>query len=132
MSEELDQLKALSAQQPELQMLQGVVESLSDPVVVAGTDYKIIYLNVQAQFVFGYTAAELIGQHINILIPDALKEAHTEHLEEFKRHPHARAMKGGVELPARRKDGTEFKCLIQITPFTTDFGRYVPAQIRVL
>lgn len=132
MSEELEQLKALSAQQPSLQMLQGALESLADPIVIVGTDYGIRYLNEQAELVFGYNRKELLGQHINVLIPDALKESHSSHLAEFRNHPHARAMKGGVDLSARRKDSTEFKCRVQIAPLVTEFDRYVSAQIRVL
>lgn len=132
MSEELDQLKALSAQQPELQMLQGALESLSDPMVIVDTEYKIRYVNEQAELVFGYNRKDLIGNHINIIIPDSLKSAHSEHLEEFRNHPHARAMKGGAELSARRKDATELKCRVQIAPIVTEFDRYVSAQIRVL
>lgn len=132
MSEEIEQLKMLSAQQPELQMLQGALESLSDPIVIVDTAYHIRYVNEQAEFVFGYNRKELVGQHINILIPDALKEVHLGHLEEFKNHPHARAMKGGVELSARRKDTTAIRCRVQIAPIVTEFDRYVSAQIRVL
>lgn len=132
MSDDLEQLKKLAEQQPELQMLQGTLESLSDPIVIVGTDYKICYVNEQAEFVFDYDRKDLIGQHLNILIPDSLKDIHLKHLEEFKNHPHARAMKGGVELSARRKDGTDIRCRVQIAPIRTDFDRYVSAQIRVL
>lgn len=132
MSEGIDELKALAAQQPELQMLQGALESLSDPIVIVNTDYIIRYVNEQAEFVFGYNRKELIGQHINVLIPDTLKSIHLEHLAEFRNHPHARAMKGGVELSSRRKDAAEIKCRVQIAPIITDYDRYVSAQIRVL
>lgn len=132
MSEELEQLKALSAQQPSLQMLQGALESISDPVVIVDVSFVLTYVNDQAAFVFGYRQHDLVGQHINILIPDALKEMHIKHLSEFRNHPHARAMKGGTELTARRKDGSDVKCRVQITPYSTDFDSYVCAQIRVL
>src|SRR5689334_14312499 len=105
MSEELEQLKALAAQQPSLQMLQGALESLSDPVVIVDINFTLKYVNDQAAFVFGYRQHELVGQHLNILIPDSLRDTHLLHLAEFRNHPHARAMKGGMELTARRKDG---------------------------
>lgn len=132
MSEELDQLKALAKQQPSLQMLQGALESLSDPVVIVDISFTLAYANDQAAFVFGYRQHELIGQHINILLPEALKDIHLQHLTEFRNHPHPRAMKGGSELIARRKDGSDIKVRVQITPYSTDFDSYVCAQIRVL
>lgn len=132
MSNEIDELRILAAQQPELQMLQGALEYLSDPMIIVNTDYSIRYVNQQAEFVFGYSRKELIGQHINILIPDSLKSVHLEHLSEFRNHPHARAMKGGVELIARRRDASDIKCRVQIAPIVTDYDRYVSAQIRVL
>jgi len=132
LSEDIEELKALAAQQPELQMLQGALESLSDPMVIVDTDYLIRYVNQQTEFVFNYGRKELIGKHINILLPDTLKEVHLKHLQEFQDHPHARAMKGGSELRARRKSGSELRCFVKIEPIVTDFDRYVSAQIRVL
>lgn len=132
MGNELEDLKALAAEQPHLQMVLGALESLSDPIVIVDTSYAIQYVNQQAEFVFEYNRAELKGQHINILLPDNLKEAHINHLEEFRTHPHARAMMGGKELTAKTKSGREIRCLIKIEPYPTDYGRYVSAQIRVL
>lgn len=132
MSKELDDLQALRNQQPSLQMLEGALGCIGDPVVVVGLDFTIAHVNDQTIFVFGYNSQELLGQHINILIPDTLKEIHLQHLEEFRNHPHPRTMKGGIDLTARRKDGSELRCRVQITPYSTEFNSYVCAQIRVL
>jgi PAS domain S-box-containing protein len=133
MSEEIDRLKALTAEQPHLQMVLGALESLSDPVVIVDPEnYVIVYVNQQAEFVFGYNREDLKGQHINILIPEARKSAHSEHLEEFRNHPHARSMMGGSQLTAISKTNREIKCLVKIEPYSTDYGRYISAQVRVL
>lgn len=132
MSDELEELRKLSAEQPHLQMLQGALENLSDPMVIVDTAYTIHYVNQQAEFVFDYNRKQLIGKHVNILIPANLREVHLEHLEEFRSHPHGRAMMGGKELTALSSSGREIKCYVKISPFPTDFGRYVSAQIRVL
>jgi PAS domain S-box-containing protein len=132
MNLELAKLEALTKQQPSLQMFQGALEVISDPIIIVDITFNIVHANSQTMFVFGYKLHELIGQHVNLLIPDTLKEIHSQHLSEFERHPHARAMKGGVELLAKRKNGSELKCRVQIAPYTTEYDSYVCAQIRIL
>ncbi|HXA41497.1 MAG TPA: PAS domain S-box protein [Candidatus Solibacter sp.] len=109
---------------------QGLVESAPDAVVAVDTEGIIRIVNRQAEAVFGYRREELIGQKIEILVPDQVRSGHPKHRGKYFRDPKTRPMGAGLELAARRKDGTEFPCDISLSALETEDGMLVSAAVR--
>ena len=72
-----------------------VVESLPDAGVIVSREGVIEFLNAQTEAMFGYERGELVGQPVEILVPDEFRPAHQHHRSEFARRPGTRPMGGG-------------------------------------
>ncbi len=101
-----------------------------DPTIVVDTEGRIEFANPQVERTFGYSAAELTGQPVEILIPERARTAHAGHLGGFMRSPRARAIGVGLELVGRRKDGSELPIEVNLSPFEAEDGMRVVAAIR--
>jgi diguanylate cyclase (GGDEF)-like protein/PAS domain S-box-containing protein len=108
----------------------GLLEAAPDAVVIVDDRGEIALVNAQAQKLFGYTREELVGQPVELLLPDARRDAHAAHRDRFLKAPQARPMGTGMELVARRNDGTEFPVEISLSPLQTDEGVLVSSLIR--
>jgi formate hydrogenlyase transcriptional activator len=104
-------------------------ESLPSGVLVVGTDGTIVLVNHELERQFGYPREELIGQPVDILLPDALRPAHSEHRQRFQEAPVARPMGTGLDLYGRRRDGTEFPVEISLNPIQGTDGPFVLASV---
>ncbi|HEY0468696.1 MAG TPA: PAS domain S-box protein, partial [Polyangiaceae bacterium] len=107
-----------------------LLDTAPDAMVVVGSDGRILLVNLRTEALFGYQRAELLGQHLELLIPERARLAHTSHLQRFFADPGARPMGSGIELFARRKDGTELPIEVSLSPLRTDRGMTVSAAIR--
>ncbi|MEA2699332.1 MAG: hypothetical protein QOI66_3603, partial [Myxococcales bacterium] len=107
-----------------------LLDSAPDAMVIVGNDGLITLVNNQMEAVFGYPRAAVIGQPIEILIPDRFKDAHPAHRGHYFRNPGLRPMGAGVELYGRRQDGTEFPIEVTLSPLKTAEGVLVSAAIR--
>ena len=99
-------------------------------MVIVGPDGCIQLINGQAEKLFGYSRAELVGQPVETLIPSRYRQMHPNHLYRYFAEPRARPMAAGVELHGLRKDGTEFPAEISLAPVETAQGLLVTAAIR--
>jgi PAS domain S-box-containing protein len=99
-------------------------DTAPDPMVVVGSDARIRFANAQTEGVFGYRRADLVGQHLDILIPERLRlrVRHATHLERFFSSPGARPTSSGLELFGRRKDGSELPIEVSSSPLRTSHG----------
>jgi PAS domain S-box-containing protein len=79
---------------------------------------------------FGYARAELIGQRIELLVPERMRGRHEKHVDGFTHAPKLRPMGSGLELSGRRKDGSEFPVEISLSPVETATDRFITAGIR--
>jgi PAS domain S-box-containing protein len=109
---------------------QGLLESAPDAVVGVDAAGIIKLVNRQAEVLFGYGRDELVGEPIEILVPDRVKAAHPSHRAKYFRDPLTRPMGAGLELAARRKDGTEFPADISLSSIETEEGILVSAAVR--
>lgn len=106
-----------------------VLDASPNPIVAVDARALITYLNPQVELAFGYDAAELIGQPIEILLPRAIADRHIGHRDGFLANPVARPIGIGLDLAGRRKDGTEFPVEISLSPVETPDGIRVFANV---
>lgn len=105
-------------------------EGAPDGCLVVGEDGTIRDANHEAERMFGYARDELIGQPVEILVPEALEATHARHREGYLRAPSKRPMGIGLELRAVRRDGTELPVEIGLSPVETPAGRFVLAVVH--
>lgn len=109
----------------------GLLESAPDGIVVVDVQGKIAIVNTQTERIFGYAREDLIGQHIETLIPMRYHERHVQHRDGYFRVPKTRPMGGSAtSLTGRKKDGTEFPVEVSLSPMHTGDGLLVSAAIR--
>lgn len=106
-----------------------IVESSPNAIVLVNKEGKIAYINNQTEKLFGYLKAELIGQRVEILIPERYSEKHSGFRNMFFASPTVRSMGAGRELFAIRKNKTEFPIEIGLNPIVTVDGTLVLASI---
>lgn len=112
------------------QRFRGLLESAPDAIVILDEGGTIVLVNARAAELFGYSRQELMGAPVEILLPKALGPRHLTHREGYMAEPRARAMGEGLDLRARRKDGTEFAAEISLSPVRTESGLLISAGIR--
>lgn len=107
-----------------------LVENAPDAIVGVDVEGRILLVNEQAEKMFGYAEDEMVGLSIEALVPERFHEAHVQHRADYVREPRTRPMGAGLELFARRRDGSEFPVEISLSPMETDRGFLVTAIIR--
>jgi PAS domain S-box-containing protein len=107
-----------------------LLESAPDAVLIADEYGRIQLANVQAETLFGYRRDEMIGQKIEMLMPQRYRGVHVGHRDGYLRAAQTRPMGAGLELYGLRKDGTEFPVAISLSPAVTDYGKGVFCSVR--
>jgi two-component system CheB/CheR fusion protein len=97
----------------------GLLEAGPDAMVIVDSDGKIVVVNAQTERLFGHDREELVGQHIDMLIPERFRAGDHEHRSGYF-----------ADLHGLRKDGTEFPVDISLTPFETEQGVLRVGAIR--
>jgi PAS domain S-box-containing protein len=114
------------------QQLRAVFEFSPDAIIASDQEGRIKQANAQVEKFFGYTRAELLGQSIDVLVPERFRPRHPAHRKDYSDRTRVRPMGAGLELYARRKDGSEFPVDIMLGPVETGEGRIVLSVIRDL
>lgn len=107
-----------------------MLEAAPDPTVVVNSARQIVAINRHAEQLFGLDRTALDLQSIDILLPERLRERHAAHGAGFMRSPHARPMGIGLDLVARRGDGSEVPVEISLSPLHTADDTLVVAVVR--
>jgi PAS domain S-box-containing protein len=107
-----------------------LLETLPDAIVAVDHDGTIVQVNSQAQELFGYDRDELIGQKVEMLVPESYRRQHHHHRQTFVETPKMRRMGADLDLYGRRHNGSEFPVEISLSPMATENGTFVLSAIR--
>jgi PAS domain S-box-containing protein len=111
-------------------LFRAVLDSAPDAIAVIDAGGRIVLANAQTERLFGYGAHEILGRPVDLLLPVRLRAAHVAHRATYHASPRTRPMGAGLDLVARRKDGTEFPVEISLSPVATDNGMLITAIVR--
>jgi len=103
-----------------------LVESAPDATIVAGFDGRIILANAQAEALFGYRREELIGERVEILLPERYREIHAGRRADYRDAPRVRPMAGAAYLTARKRNGDEIPVEVSLSPVDMGNGASKP------
>src|SRR5579862_8383607 len=99
-------------------------------MVCVDANGRITVINAHAERLFGYARDELIGQPVEILVPDQARKVHQLHRAGYIADPRPRPMGAGMELAARRRDGSTFPAEISLSAIDTGDGIVMAAAVR--
>ena len=105
---------------------QEILETAPDAMIVTDQSGRLLFINRMTESLFGYSRTELIGESVDILVPDRLREVHAEHRRRYREHPSTRPMAAAQALFGRRKGGTEFPVAVSLSPL------FSKAQFQVI
>jgi PAS domain S-box-containing protein len=111
-------------------LIDSALRSTPDALVVVDALGCIVFVNHQAVALFGYTREEMLGSPVELLLPERFRASHVGHRQAFEHTPRLRTMGAGLELAARRKDGSEVPVEISLGPIHDGGTMLVAAAIR--
>lgn len=123
-------IRDVSNKRREERLFRGLLEAAPDAMVIVDKTGTIVLVNAQVEERFGYERSEMIGQSIEILVPDRFAGQHAGFRNGYVHEPRTRPMGLAGDLFARRKDGSEFPVEISLAPLETEDGLLVSAAVR--
>ena len=106
-----------------------IIDLVPNGILLVAPDGLIVLANKHASTMFGYEPGELIGQAVEILMPQGVRPQHSASRHSFLERPSVRAIGTGRDLTARKKDGVELPVEIGLTPVPTPAGMYVLSTV---
>ncbi len=123
-------VRSIEQRKKEHSKLQALLESAPDAMVVVDTNRRIQFANSQTEQLFGFERTELMGQAVEILIPERFRAGHPDKFAAFVKDAQTRPMASGLKLFGLRKDGSEFPVEISLSPVETADGLLISSAIR--
>ncbi|MCC6436293.1 MAG: PAS domain S-box protein, partial [Acidimicrobiales bacterium] len=108
----------------------GLLDALPDGVVITDRTGVITSVNERAAELFGYRVDQLVGQPVELLLPETHRQVHRAHRLRYVAAPRVRPMGNGLELWGLRADGAEFPLEISLSPWRSDEGERYVAVVR--
>lgn len=108
---------------------EALFRNAAEGIVVTDQSGQIVLVNPAAEVIFGYNTEEMLGNRIEILIPESSRSMHERHRGNYHKDMHARSMGLGLELRAVRKDGTVFPVEVSLSPYEEDGRKFVIAFV---
>lgn len=112
-----------------LNQAEAVFQFATEGMLITDNKGQIVKINPSAEQLFGYGPGELLGQEVEVLIPNTHQGLHRNHRTEFFAHASPRRMGKGRDLFGQRKDGSAFPIEISLSPFQNSQGSFVIAFI---
>ena len=112
--------------EPDDNLFAGLLEGAPDAMVCVDRSGRIALVNAQTERLFGYQRDELVGQPVEILVPEMARQAHRAHRDRYAADPKPRTMGSGMELSARRRDGSTFATEISVSAIPIGDSQMVP------
>ncbi|SEA35889.1 PAS domain-containing sensor histidine kinase [Psychroflexus halocasei] len=113
----------------DIEIFKLLFEGISEGVIVVDKSKSIIELNTSACEMFGYTCDELVGQHLDVLIPSKFHQKHKTYTDQYLSTPKRRQMGIGKELYGVTKDGHEFPVEVGLNPFKLKNEDFVMSMV---
>ena len=110
-------------------LLSACVEASAAGMLLVSTEGKILLVNRSMEAMFGYSRQELLGQSLEMLVPERHRSAHHGHRADYFAQPRVRPMGAEMDLTARRKDGSEFPIEIGLSFVETEEGTMALAVV---
>ena len=107
-----------------------LLESTPDGIVMVNPTGHVVFLNSQAERLFGYEPREILGKPVELLLPQRFHGAHIGHRARYFAQPRTRTMGAGLELYGLRKDRSEFPIEISLSPLQIEETVFVMSAIR--
>jgi len=107
-----------------------LLETAPDAIMIVDQAGSIQMVNTRLEQMFGYSRAALLGQKMEILLPERYRAQHAGHRLAFAQAPRERPMAGNLELAGRHRDGYEIPLDISLSTFRSEQGVQVTAFIR--
>jgi PAS domain S-box-containing protein len=110
--------------------LSSLIDAMPDAIVIVDTEGRIVDVNVQAVGMFGYTRQELLGNAVEVLVPEGVRDRHVAERTGYVRNPRVRPMGAEIRLAAVHKEGRAFQVEIRLAPYQAPDGLLVVASVR--
>lgn len=124
-----ESLNALQSRETEFR---SVIEATPDGILVTDTQGRIVQANAQMEIIFGYTRAELLGQTIEMLVPDSVMDQHSQYRENYQAHPEPRRMGLSTnkrEIYGKHKNGQLVPIAVSLNRIDTSQGHLIIASV---
>jgi PAS domain S-box-containing protein len=108
----------------------GLLDAAPDGILLIDADGRLLLVNARIEELFGYQRSLLLGQPVEMLLPEDLRTLHEQHRRDSRDDLRRRPMGAGLALRGRRSDGSEFPVDISLSPVTTNDGTWTVAAVR--